>query len=247
MPKTGIYLISDFCQYYDERLHDVMGGQPFKRLTKSGLNRREMFEFMDEYFDRVVTHGTVKKLYKRYHTRKKCDGHKMVIYTDEMAHCGEGKILVPIEEVQHRYMNNYASIYVESTYNRLPIGYKSVSQRYLFVGSNIYLGLLYASKNDWRSNCGEVEIFLTSLDRNYHGNNGINEAIWALDSTVDSQPINLRPMDFNIAPGLPEKVIIPAWADSSVSGYKGQEMNLQDIVSADEITESIKDYFEEKK
>ena len=44
MNKTGIYLQSDFRDYYDEELHDPTATKVFKRLSKSGMPRSEMLK-----------------------------------------------------------------------------------------------------------------------------------------------------------------------------------------------------------
>ena len=57
MGETGIYLQSNFRDYYDEELHSPMGTKVFKRLSKSGMSRPEMLKYMDNVGLNTVPHG----------------------------------------------------------------------------------------------------------------------------------------------------------------------------------------------
>ncbi len=43
---TNIYLQSDFIESYDKYIHDPMGKIVWKRLSRGGRNRREIFELL---------------------------------------------------------------------------------------------------------------------------------------------------------------------------------------------------------
>ena len=74
---TNIYLQSDFQEKYDMYLHDPLGKIVWKRLSKGGRNRRDIFKLLEEYvgsvggmIDHVVPHGTVKELCDKYQEQK---------------------------------------------------------------------------------------------------------------------------------------------------------------------------------
>jgi len=230
---TNIYIQSDFIEPYDKYLHDSMGKIVWKRLSKGGMPRREMLKFLDdsieEYdiFGKVVPHGTVVELNKRY-----ISYDKLVVYLDENLHRGEGKILIDMKEAVKKYPNHYASIYLND--------YKNVcasSYRHLWIGKECF-SFMYQSLTDWRSNYGHVNIIY--LGKNTIKNLSIKgHSIFALDfikiwndngyCCKGGVFIN-HYIDFNISPGIPQEVFV-----------KGQDnpIKFQDIISSEKIAEII--------
>lgn len=238
MAKTGIYLVSDFTDYYDENIHDVMATNRFKRLTKSGLSRREMFKFMDEVYLDTSPHGTVEFLYDNYYKNKKLNkkyflnSHKdkeVVVYLDENLHRGEGKILTTFQHALSNYSDYYASLFIcnlKSQDEFFPISY-----RYLQIGKKSFL-LSYSSNDNWRSNCGKVKITLLKINKDkyyideIHSNN-IKYPLFALDF-VKNEKEDEYYIDFNISPGCPETVL-----------YNNKKVKFNKILSGEEAAESI--------
>ncbi len=171
--ESNIYIQSDFVEPYDKYLHDPMGKIRWKRLSRGGRNRREIFELLKQYSGscgsrtmHVVPNGTVKELYDRYEPRE-VDGKwngtwdktgicssfsELVIYRDEMAHRGEGKEVIDVEDAIEECPDAYASVLLRNNQNY------SISRRNLYIGNRAYK-LTYVSLTDsWRSNCGHVVI-----------------------------------------------------------------------------------------
>jgi hypothetical protein len=170
---TNIYIQSDFIEPYDNFLHDPMGEIRWKRLSRGGGSRREIFKLLDNYVagvctyrDHVAPHGTVQELYDKYAERE-INGiwngnwdktgicsplSEIVVYTDEYAHRGEGKKICNIEDSIIECPDAYASVLLRNNQEY------SISRRELFIGNRLCL-LTYVSLTDaWRSNCGHVVI-----------------------------------------------------------------------------------------
>lgn len=80
---------------------------------------------------------------------------RIVVYTDEYAHRGEGKILVTAEEALDKYPDLYCSQYVPTR----PDG-GSASERVVTVGGTCFR--IEQASSDWRSNCGpDAEFAIT--------------------------------------------------------------------------------------
>ncbi len=262
---SNIYIQSDFIEPYDKYLHDPMGKIRWKRLSKGGRNRKEIFELMENYIekyrfapDQVIPHGTVKELFDKYEeqyvngiynttwdrTGIKSSFSQMVIYTDIMAHRGEGKELMDVEDAIKECPDALASVKL-SNEQIFPVSYRN-----LFIGNEMYQ-LTYVSLTDWwKSNCGHVQIIYT--DRG-HVNDEDRLLFTTLEGTRIDSPIFafdyiLIPVatsgcpdgvdrrfyvDFNEAPGIPEEVIVDQYYDNR----KGQVVPFTDIISAEKIAE----------
>ena len=116
----------------------------------------------------------------------------MVVYIEDL-HRGEGKLCLPIKEAFDKYPDYFCSVYV-NVYN------VSWSHRELFIG-DIGVKLRYISADDdWRSNCGEVDIdFIGFLDRGYRK---FEYWIYAIDYVRCEFTQNDFAVDFNISPQL---------------------------------------------
>ncbi len=244
---TGIYLQSDFIEKYDNYLHDPMGKYRWKRLSRGGMNRRRLLSFLDEHskdqiWNRVVPHGIVKDLYKRFKETNEWEKLGIsssylnyIVYLDEKSHRGEGKILVDIEEAIKKYPDYYASVYLENECSDF-----SISERLLYIG-NIVFKLTYISITDnWRSNCGKVIVKYISKNE-VDKKDLLNYPIYSIDRIwvkmeKDSGSIPFL-LDFNIAPGIPEEVFIEG-NDEPVDFYN-------DIISAKNVAELIENRFKE--
>ncbi len=290
-------LISDFLDYYDHHFDCDKIDAVFLRKSKSGLNRRQMLKYLDNYaagfatmfngklcpdpWKKVVPHGTVGELFEKYFKDEEARRRfykdydfehfisELVVYSDEDAHRGEGKIRIDInvgenerEEIK-KYWNNYASFYLEDYFSSYPRSYRT-----LCIGEYVF-NLAYLSLTDtWRSNVGIVNIVLNNIDVRKPVKNEINYALYALDSVNTTVPnpddhsamYRKHFVDFNIAPQVPETVIIPSWGfgdlwhihtDKKIKGVlenvrklKGQEVEFKEILPAKEAAESIKKWIE---
>lgn len=194
MKKVG--LVSDFRDYYDHWFDTFNVELVFERMSSGGMARREMLEYLQSLGLQVPAFGRVCDVRDRL--RQKYDFPDfdrivdVVVYLDETAHRGEGKIKVLLRDAIDQYPNHLAVEHIPA----LPSGL-GLSWRYLQVGDKVFW-LEYASRNDWRSNCGEVDIRVLARERDgYHGR--IGHPLFA----VDFVPGNvLCAIDFNIAPGI---------------------------------------------
>lgn len=179
-----IKLISDFRDYYDHHFcssfhTDVI---EYRRMSREGLKRSDMFEFFKSLGLKTPRYGLVKEL---------PEVEAFVIYIDEQAHSGDGKVLVHNRFANIKYYNYFASEFV--------FGTCSISYRYLCIGKKSFW-LKYTSNDLWRSNCGYVEISLLSeeeIPKNININ--ITEyPLYAIDFIYNNKEI--LAIDFNIAP-----------------------------------------------
>lgn len=202
-------LMSDFRDYYDHQFD--LDGEPFERISTSGMGRREMLAYLNSIGMTTPEFGTVAELAP--------NGYPLVVYTDERAHRGEGKAVMLPWDAQEQHPDALAARYYgglttcplsaywgqtskhggEHISNRC----RSSTVRYLTVGRRTW-ALGYYSMTDWRSNCGEgdVEVLdeITDVGMAKRIRQLIDRPLWAID-TIFSEHHELA-VDFNIAPGL---------------------------------------------
>jgi len=264
---TNIYIQSDFIEPYDKYLHDPMGTIRWKRLSRGGRNRREIFELLRQYngsvgspYTHVAPNGTVQELYDKYEERE-VDGKwngtwdktgicssfsELVVYKDEMAHRGEGKEVMDVEDVITEYPDAYASVLLRNKQNY------AISRRKLYIGNRAYK-LTYISLTDsWRSNCGHVMITYDGsvtyskydyipFTRKY--GTDIKSPVFSFDyveiPVASSQCPDGSPeifyVDFNEAAGIPEEVVIRDYQDSRY----GELVPFSELISNEEISKCI--------
>lgn len=184
-----IKLISNFLDYYDHWFDGYDSDIIFKRMSNDGMPRKEMLEYLKKIGLRVPKFGKAAQLKSKY----------VVVHLDQRLHCGEGKIKILLNDAIEQYPEHLAVEYI-------PHG--SVSLRYLQIGSK-YFWLKYTSQDDWRSNCGDVNIEILS---NPGGERGyfdldrqqkiFNHPLFAIDFIYQEQKNHLFAIDFNIAPGI---------------------------------------------
>lgn len=232
-------LVSDFRDYYDHWFD--LDGEPFERMATGGMSRPEMLAYLDALGIPTPHHciaGNMRTQIddhdldlggRTYRVTGYGDTLKVVVYTDDRAHRGEGKRLMTAREAVENYSQAYCSVYQD-----VPEA-AGESVRYLRVGRRAFV-YTYRSADDWRSNCGEVEIgqpkTFPSSSRHYfwHGDpQRIPYPLWAIDF-VRRQRAGVEPatmphyvaVDFNLAPGL-----------------KGT--GIEDILSAREVVDLLKE------
>lgn len=180
-----VKLVSDFVDYYDHWFDRE--GEVFRRVSSDGMSRRQMLAYLNSLGLKTPPFGTVRELWSRYGELDR-QILSVVVYLDETAHRGEGKIKLPVAEAVRRYPDHLATVYIPST----PQG--AVSWRYLQVGAKVFW-LEYAS-GDWRSNYGGVEIRVLSREKDgYHSK--IHLPLFAVDFVAAER---LYAVDFNVAP-----------------------------------------------
>lgn len=170
----SLKLKSDFRDYYDFWFdHD---GAEFRRMTTDGPSRRGMFAMFDEAELDTPYHGCVEDSLDR----------NVVVYLDETAHRGDGKVLLSIDDARRDYNDYYCSGYIKSN---------SRSERRLVIGTRAFI-LEYKSDDEWRSNCGDVGISVKSTTDRDKLPYDFAFPMYAIDF------VNGKAIDFNIAPGV---------------------------------------------
>lgn len=226
-------LCSDFHDYYDHAFDSGNADATYHRMSTGGMSRPQMLSYLEtEHRLRVPLHGTVLAL----KTRLECELDYLgsaalirdfmsnlmdvVVYTDPMAHAGQGKVKMNILDAVAKYPEHYASQYIPSNASGL-----GDSLRYLRVGHRQYW-MRYWSMSDWRSNAGDVHIKVLSEERPKPDSElcKYDAPIFAIDFVKADF---LYAIDFNIAPGL------------SKTGIEG-------FITPTEIFEEVKAWFSQK-
>lgn len=206
-----VKLITNFRDFYDIWF-DPCAKHELRRVTTDGMNRSEMFKFFRKNEIATVKYGSSEAMYLAG-----CE--KLVVYTDLNSHCGEGKLLMTASEAVNQLPN-----YLASEYNPIKRG---ESFRHLQLG-NFWAWMRYKSKDDWRSNNGEVDIDLLEVDCGYHPK--VKLPIFAIDYI--ETPSGLLAIDLNIAPGARgiglEGVITPRETAKSIKRAYALFNNIQD-------------------
>lgn len=196
MVDKSVFLKTDFIDYYDHWFDRE--GTVFERLTRQGMNRKEMLDYLSSLGFKAPPYGTPSKILMQIDSRlleleelsREKDDHSLevVIYLDEFAHRGEGKILMPLYKAIEEYPKHLCSLFI-------PSPGAAISFRYLQVGDKNFW-LKYTSKNDWRSNYGDVDITVLSQNKGYH--HKIHLPLFATDFIVNTH--EMFAIDFNTAP-----------------------------------------------
>ena len=176
-------LESDFTDYYDYMFD--RDGTPFRRLPSDAPPRPTMLRYLQRLGHRVPRHGVVKELVPQLPS-----GAQVVVYLDEDAHRGEGKLKLSREQAMGEYPGCYASEYVGSG--------NAVTWSHLQIGARSWW-LEYVSWSDWRSNQGECCVKVLHEEApGYHPQ--IKAPLFAIDFLRDDAYIYA--IDFNVAPAL---------------------------------------------
>jgi hypothetical protein len=142
------------------RVADYRKG-PRGRLGLEYLTKRMQFARLRELGWRTPQHGLVREIAGWDPHDGRARAHGLVVYSDELAHSGDGKMLLPSDKALAQYPDSFASSYVGYFgYPEGPTHKQPRSTRYLFIGTRCWI-LHYRSpeRGEWRSNCGDgVEI-----------------------------------------------------------------------------------------
>lgn len=167
-----VRLISDFRDFYDHWFDGADAELTFHRLSASGMPRREMLEYLQALGLRVPAFGQVADVYKKM--RQRYEFLDLNGFVERF-----GMVVLVVE-------------YIPATPSGL-----GASWRYLQIGDKIFW-LEYFSRDDWRSNCGDVEVHtLAQMEDGYHKH--IKHPLFAVDFVWGD---TLYAIDFNIAPGV---------------------------------------------
>lgn len=191
-----IRLKSDFHDYYD---HWLAGSHEkatvtFNRSSRGARNRLEDFAILKNAGFSLLEHGTPREVYRSLGLERNkvmAQFVSVVVHTDEYAHAGEGKVKLPILDAMKRYPKSFSTQYLPANAQELGISF-----RLLVIGRWRCI-LQYSSKNDWRSNVGEVEVKLLGYGKNGALDN-IILPLYAIDLLALKN--EMVAIDFNSAP-----------------------------------------------
>lgn len=229
-------LNSDFRDYYD---HWFAGsGQrtdnTYERQSRSGMERPAMLNYLKGLGVTTPAFGTVRDIASRMasfaqglptdrlnHLLR--DAGDVVVYTDPGAHGGGGKLKLSLAAALEQYPNHFASEYIPNSASG-----HGQSIRYLRIGQRQFW-LRYTSRDDWRSNCGDVEIEFLGEDfsatpRALMGPSHV--PIFAIDFVFST---HMYAVDYNIAPkltgtGLEDVMPGKAVFQEILNWYQGQDV-----------------------
>ena len=210
MPRVGI--VSDFIDFYDHAFYpraeaDVL----WDRRSRTTMSKAEQFATLEELGFKVPEHGSVTEVYQK--VKEKFPGFseelfllyaetvKVVVYLDEYAHRGEGKILTTLGDAIKEYPYLYCSRFVESQPS-VPGIEHATSYRHLQVGRKSFC-LRYTGYGSWMSNHAEeveVEFLFEGFEARGPLSSQVPFPVFAVDM-VQCGPW-LYAVDFNTAPGI---------------------------------------------
>lgn len=150
-----VALTSDFEDYYDRWFDAPRMIHPdyvYQRFTHMGPQRPTMFRLFRQLGLQTPVHGPARFVGTSFAcSNRQLDDRQVVVYLDNQRHLGDGKILMTLAEAVKDYPDHFITEYIE------PGGAPATSLRYLRVGRRQYW-LQYTSFDDWRSNCGDVQV-----------------------------------------------------------------------------------------
>jgi hypothetical protein len=224
----NLKLNSDYHDYYDAWL-DLEADYTLSRRMTDGPNKIEAFHLLNMMGIKTPIYGMVAELYKDLSSQftegkagvKKAGYDKVVevvVYTDINAHAGEGKLKMSLEEAREKYPGHFAVQFIPSDTSM----FASRSERLLQIGTR-RIWMEYTSRDNWQSNCGDVNISLIKTDRSRgFVLNEIQLPLFAIDFVTNGR--DRLAVDLNVSPGI-----------------KGTPV--QGLLKAQEVVSLIKDRF----
>ena len=227
---TTVQLCSDFTDYYDHWFpspheiyqHKSSDVKQFKRYARPidnqcALSKRQQFDLLQRIGCNTPRHGKVSELYDLAISKINQGitlNSMCVVYTDEFAHCGIGKMLLSIDIASSEFSEYYASMFVRTEETRN----FSYSYRLLQIGKRAWW-LSYSNTGDWRSNYGSnVAIEVRGEADSFWGNNPYTNPrlhqlkqypLFAIDFVIPhwytpalGKPVPRLAIGFNTAPGI---------------------------------------------
>jgi hypothetical protein len=130
-------------------------------------------------------------------------GVPLVVYTDELAHCGEGKELWKPGHAFEWPMSAFCSEFIPDSLNEE--NEKSNSRRILRVGRHEFV-ITYSSSGSWMSNVdGDYEVTNHRFPRPGYHSDLLAYPMYAIDFVVNGDDFVY--FDLNTMPGVPVEVV----------------------------------------
>lgn len=212
-------LITDFYSYFNHAFD--LEGLDFRLVTTDGPNRLEMFKLFVKLGLNTPEAGTPIGFKNRGFT----NDTRLVVYTNLNSHCGEDKTLCTLAEALKQFPHNFSSLYIDSELKDTIFSeYQSISERLLIIGNRTFKAN-YMSRDDWRSNCGDVQVSpYYEVKSSPPWRNLVNYPMFAIDFVGEYKRLAV---DFNVAPG-------------------SNGTNLKEILPATELVFAVKNWYARK-
>lgn len=206
-------LESTFRDYFDWAFGN--DGPVFRRVGgNTGPAKREQLRLLEAAGFLVPPHGPVADVLGSWWEAEQKWVKAVVAYTDEMAHCGEGKEVWwkqcpalnmqpkmgydPQNERARRNLEVYCSAFV-GAHPQLIAGLQpAVSIRRLQIGRHVFW-VEYRSTESWMSNVGDgtCEVIGVEMDAGYHPH--VRRPLFAVDFVLGRE---MYAVDLNYGPGV---------------------------------------------
>lgn len=199
--ELPVKLVTDFYDFYDHWFD--RDGIVWERKAGDGIPRDEAFLYMSCNLGlRTPPVGTTDDLVEAIppvSLLEAGDNIDVVVYLDQMAHCGTHKIKMNIMEACEAFPDHLSSMYIDQSTDH------PKTTRWLKLGYHQHW-LVYESDDDWRSNCGDVSVRQAEEDEialfsNDLWKNTKDYPLCAIDFVQSSGGLWYA-IDFNSAPGL---------------------------------------------
>jgi len=169
--------------------HPLIAGWPYD--VRDTVTRRERLVELACNGVRIVPCGTVAALRKL--------NRPLVVYTDPLAHCGEGKVLLSGTALDTTDQTAFASVFLGD-----PGAERFKSNRLLFVGD--YCFVLTYESGFWQSNVNG-EYRLEHAEHVTRGQDLFRHPMYSIDFVHDPVSDEDFAVDLNVCPGVPLDVI----------------------------------------
>jgi len=185
----GLKLKSDFVDYYDHQFDAK--GDIYERFSSTASTRADDLKYLADLGWTTPFYGISRNVIPYVITELGTSALHFIVYLNEHAHRGEEKLKVTAEVALERFPDHFVVLYIRPD---VP----SKSYRFLQIGKKPFI-LIFKSNDEWRSNCGDVEVRLMREGKDgYHPT--IHRPMFAIDYIVANK--SLIAVDFNTAPGL---------------------------------------------
>lgn len=195
-------LESDFRDYYDYAFPSQGKVTFYRNANDRSMSKLDQFHLLQKLDLRTPMYGTPKVLY----ANGLGNDELVVVYTDDKAHCGEGKEMVDLSLALENHPNTLCSQWI----NTASSFDESRSYRLLQIGDRAWW-LKYEGQGGWMSNhCEETTIYIESECKPIDAEMLRPYPLFAIDfvypvNTPYNDEIDLvngYAIDFNSAPGM---------------------------------------------
>lgn len=205
-------LKSDFGDYYDWAFG--RDGPVFERVGgNTGPPKREQFRLLEQGGFSTPPHGLVPEVLDSWWEGEKTWVKHVVAYTDESAHCTEGKVVYGRDQFKTNPCMNcpggdyywrerserdrlYCSAFVGSYHMAASRG--GCSLRRLQIGPHVFW-VEYRSTESWMSNYGDGECFVVGVEKDAGFHPFFRRPLFAIDFVLGRE---MYAVDLNYGPGV---------------------------------------------